>query len=113
MRSRRVWALRIGMATLAVALAFTTGVASAGGGNRVRAVNFAFKPHTITIQKGQRVTWKRAAGRHTVTFKKGSFDKTLSRNHRRVSRRFHHRGTFRYFCRFHRSLGMTGKVVVK
>jgi len=97
---------------LALALVLTTGVASAGG-NRVRAVNFAFKPHTITVQKGQRVTWKRAAGRHTVTFKHSSFDKILSRHHRRVSRRFHHRGTFRYFCRFHRSLGMTGKIVVK
>jgi plastocyanin len=28
-------------------------------------------------------------------------------------RRFNQRGTFRYSCRFHRSLGMTGKVVVK
>lgn len=113
MRARRAWALRIGMATLAVALAFTTGVASAGGGNRVKAVNFAFKPHKIVIQKGQKVTWKRRAGRHTVTFKKGSFDKVLSSHNRRVSRKFHHRGTFRYFCRFHRSLGMTGKVVVR
>ena len=111
MRSRRSWASRLAVVTLVAAVALT-GVASAGGGNGVRAVNFAFKPHTITIHKGQKVTWRRAAGRHTVTFKKGSFDKVLSRHHRRVSRTFHHRGTFRYFCRFHRSLGMKGKVVV-
>ena len=107
------WVVRIAMATIAVILALATGVASAGGGNRVRAVNYSFKPRTIEIRKGHTVTWRRVEGRHTVTFKTGSFDKVLNKRHPKRSRTFHHHGTFRYFCRFHRSLGMSGKVVVK
>ena len=105
---------RVGAVALAVTLlvVLTVGVASAGG-NRVRATNFNFKPRTITIQKGERVTWKRIEGKHTVTLKNGSFDKVISRAHPRARKRFRHRGTFRYFCRFHRSLGMKGKVVVE
>jgi plastocyanin len=96
--------------TLALALAVS--VASAGG-SRVRASDFHFKPGTITIQKGQKVTWKWIQGRHTVTLKGGSFNKVLSSSHPKRSLTFKKRGTFRYYCRFHRSLGMKGKVVVK
>jgi plastocyanin len=96
--------------TLALALAVS--VASAGG-SRVRASDFKFKPGTITIQKGQTVSWKRIQGRHTVTLKDGSFNKVLSSSHPIRSLTFNKRGTFRYYCRFHRSLGMKGKVVVK
>jgi plastocyanin len=103
---------RIGVVTLVATAALGIGVASAGGA-RVRASNFKFQPATVSIQRGQAVTWKWVQGRHTVTFKKGSFDKVLSRSHPRRSRRFNRRGTYRYFCRFHRSLGMTGKVVVQ
>ena len=103
---------RVAAAALATTLALIVGVASAGGAS-VRAVNFSFKPAKITIQKGQKVTWKRIEGRHTVTLKNGSFDKVLSRAHPRASLKFNRRGTFRYFCRFHRSLGMKGKVIVR
>ena len=106
---RRVWGIVLAATLVAV---LTVGVASAGG-NRVRASNFSFKPAKIVIQKGQRVTWKRVEGKHTVTFKGSSFDKVLSRSHPRVSKRFHRRGTFRYYCRFHRALGMKGRVVVR
>jgi plastocyanin len=113
MRVRGAWVLRIGVVTVAVILALATGVAGAGGGNRVRAVNYSFKPRTIEVRQGHAVTWKRVEGHHSVTFKTGSFDKSLNKRHPRRSRTFHHRGTFRYFCRFHHSLGMKGKVVVK
>jgi plastocyanin len=103
---------RVGVTALVTAAALAIGVSSAGG-SRVKASDFKFRPGTITIQRGQAVTWKQVQGRHTVTFKKGSFDKLLSGSHPSVSRRFKTRGTFRYYCRFHRSLGMTGKVVVK
>lgn len=98
--------------TLVSATALAVGAASAGGAH-VRASNFRFRPATITIQAGHAVRWKWVQGRHTVTFKNGSFDKVLSRSHPRRSRRFNERGTFRYYCRFHRSLGMKGKVVVR
>ena len=103
---------RIGAITLVATVALAIGVASAGGAH-VRASNFKFKPGTITIQAGQVVSWKRVQGRHTVTLKNGSFDKILSKSHPSHSRRFNRRGTFRYYCRFHRSLGMKGKVVVQ
>jgi len=103
---------RTGAVTLAATLVLGVGVAQAGGGT-VNASNFDFKPKTITIQKGQKVTWKRVNGRHTVTFVKGSYDKTLNKANPTRSRTFKKLGTFKYYCRFHRSLGMKGKVVVK
>ena len=82
-----------------------------GGGRTVGADNFDFQPKTVTIQKGDRVTWHNLEGRHTVTLKNGTFDKVISGDER-VSRRFNHRGTFRYICRFHTAQGMRGKVIV-
>jgi plastocyanin len=105
---------RVGAITLAATLALALGVGAAqAGGGTVKASNFNFKPRTITIQKGQKVTWKRVNGRHTVTFVKGSYDKTLNKAHPRRARTFKRRGTFKYYCRFHRALGMRGKVVVQ
>jgi plastocyanin len=103
---------RIGAVALVATAALGIGVASAGGA-RVNASNYKFQPRTITIQRGQTVAWRWVQGRHTVTFTKGSYDKVLSRSHPRRSRQFKRRGTFRYYCRFHRALGMTGKVVVQ
>ncbi len=103
---------RAGGLALAAVLALTVGVASAGS-SHVNATNFSFKPGKITIHKGQTVTWRRIEGRHTVTLKDGSYDKLLSRRHPRRSLTFHRRGTFRYYCRFHRSLGMKGRVIVR
>ena len=104
---------RIVLAALVAVLLVSVSVGVAAAGNRVRANNFSFKPRTITIHKGERVVWKRTEGKHTVTFKTGSFDKVINASHPRASKRFRHRGTFRYYCRFHRSLGMKGKVVVE
>ena len=101
--------LTAAMTTLALGIA--AGHAS-GGGTTVKAVNFAFKAKTVTVQKGSRVTWKNVHGKHTVTFNNGSFDKVISGDER-VSKRFRHRGTFRYVCRFHTEQGMRGKVIVE
>jgi plastocyanin len=96
----------------AAALAIVAGPAI-GAGKTVKAKNFEFVAKTVTIQRGDKVTWKDVGGRHTVTFKTLSFDKTISANRPTVSKTFRQRGTFRYFCRFHRSFGMTGKVIVQ
>ena len=98
--------------TIAATIALGVGVAQAGGA-AVKASDFAFKPRTITIHKGDDVTWRWVNGRHTVTFVKGSYDKKLTRKHDERTRVFKRKGKFRYYCRFHRSLGMKGKVVVK
>jgi plastocyanin len=103
---------RVGGVTLAATLVLGVGVAQAGGGT-VSASNYSFKPKTITISKGQTVTWKWVQGSHTVTFVKGTYDKTLNKANPKRTRTFKRVGTFKYYCRFHRTLGMTGKVVVQ
>jgi len=102
---------RVGIVTLVATTALGVGVAQAGGA-RVKASNYTFKPRTLTVQKGDKVVWKWINGSHTVTFRKGSYDKRLNRAHPRRARTFRKRGTFRYYCRPHRSLGMKGKIVV-
>lgn len=96
--------------TMTLALGLVGGQAS--GGPVVRVTNFDFKPRTVTIQKGGRVTWRNVRGRHTVTFRNGSFHRVIS-GEQRVSKTFRNRGTFRYLCRFHKALGQTGKVIVE
>ena len=100
----------------ATALALVLLAAPAGAGSAakvVKAVNFEFKPKSLTIQKGTKVTWKNVFGTHTVTFKAFNFDKTISANHKTVSKTFRQTGTFRYVCRFHKSFGMRGKIIVQ
>jgi plastocyanin len=101
-----------GIVTVIATLALGVGVAQAGGGN-VNASNYKFAPKTLTIAKGSKVTWHWVNGSHTVTFVKGSYNKTLNRSNPTRARTFRNAGTFKYYCRFHRSLGMTGKVVVQ
>jgi plastocyanin len=103
---------RTGAVALIASVVLGVGVAEAGGGT-VKGSNFSFKPRTVTIQKGQKVTWKWVKGRHTITFVKGSYDKKLNRAHAKRTRTFKRRGTFKYYCRFHRALGMRGKIVVQ
>jgi plastocyanin len=106
--------LRVRTLVIVTALAaLVLGIAVAQAGGAVKASNYVFKPRTMTIHKGDSVKWKWVNGRHTVTFVKGSFDKSLNANHPKRTRTFKRRGTFKYYCRFHRSLGMKGKVVVK
>ena len=100
--------------TTAVALGLLAAPAGAGVAPKVvRAVNFEFRSKTVTIQKGQTVTWKNVEGKHTVTFKTLDFDKVISANHKTVSKTFRQKGTFNYVCRFHKTFGMTGKVIVQ
>ena len=97
----------------AVATLAIVAVPATGAGTTVKAKNFKFVAKTVTIQKGSKVTWKDAEGRHTVTFKDLAFDKVISANKPTVSKTFRQTGTFRYFCRFHKQLGMRGKVIVE
>jgi plastocyanin len=100
-------------ATMSLAVGLLAGSASGGGGRTVvRVTNYDFKPATVRVQKGDRVTWRNVAGRHTVTFRNGSFHRVISGG-QRVSKTFRRRGTFRYLCRFHRALGQRGKVIVE
>ena len=103
---------RVGLVTVVATLALGVGVAQAGGGT-VKASNYKFAPKTLTITKGSKVTWKWVNGSHTVTFVKGSFNKSLNSASRSVSRTFKNPGTYKYYCSFHKTLGMTGKIIVQ
>jgi plastocyanin len=94
------------------AVVFLIGAWPASAGGPVKAVNFDFKPKRMSVSRGDRVTWKNVEGRHTVTARRGRFDKVISGNER-VSRRFKKSGTWRYICRFHVDQGMKGKVIVR
>ena len=98
-----------------VGLGLFAAPAGAGGGAAkiVKAVNFEFKPKNLTIPKGTKVTWQNVVGKHTVTIKSLNYDKTISVDHKTVSRTFGQKGTFPYVCRFHKSFGMTGKIIVQ
>jgi plastocyanin len=88
-------------------------VGFASGGNRtVKADDFDFEPGRVTIDVGDKVTWRNVEGRHTVTLRNGKYDKVIDGDDK-VSRKFRNAGTFRYYCRFHTAQGMKGKVIVE
>jgi plastocyanin len=79
---------------------------------RVKIVDFAFKPGTITIAKGTRVRWTNAGNAtHTSTSKTGVWDSGSLAPGATFSRVFRKAGTFKYHCTIHPTL-MHGKIVV-
>jgi plastocyanin len=79
---------------------------------RVKIVDFAFKPATMTIAKGTRVRWTNAGNTtHTSTSIKGVWDSGSLAPGDTFSRVFRRVGTFKYHCTIHPTL-MHGKIVV-
>jgi plastocyanin len=109
---------RLGLlATLALAGATLITTAAFGGahataGHSVTLKNFRFHPGTLTIHRGDSVTWLWRDGptEHNVTFR-GFHSRTQSRGSYTV--RFTHPGTFTYRCTIHVAEGMRGKIVVR
>jgi plastocyanin len=78
---------------------------------RVKIVDFAFKPGTITIAKGTRVRWtNRGNSNHTTTSNRGVWDSGVLAPGATFSRVFKRVGTFRYHCSIHST--MHGKIIV-
>jgi plastocyanin len=76
----------------------------------VRIVNFAFKPATLKVAKGSRVSFSNTSSTaHTAT-RGGSFDTGRIRPGKSVPVRFAQKGSFAYHCKIHPS--MRGKIVV-
>ena len=79
--------------------------------NRVKIVDFAFRPRAITVPRGTRVTWvNRGSANHTSTSKSGLWDSGMLSPGESFSRVFRRTGTFRYTCKIHPA--MVGKVIV-
>jgi len=111
-----VTAHRVTVLILAVVAGSGFAAASAAG-KSVKVVNYEFRPKAVTVEKGERITWKGVRGSHNVTFKRSPFsrrrfDRDIFEG-RRFSKRTRREGRFRYICSFHDHLGMRGKVIVE
>jgi plastocyanin len=91
------------LAGSAVAVAATKSVAISG---------FAFSPKSLTINVGDRVTWKNSDSvAHTATATGGAFDTGTIEPGSSASVRFTKAGTYRYACTPHPT--MTGTIRVR
>jgi plastocyanin len=107
--------MRVASAVLAMACACLLPAAAFGGASTasshtVTLKNLAFQPGTLSIKRGDSVTWLwRDGTEHNVTFH-GFHSRT--QEHGSYTLRFTKSGTFNYRCTIHESEGMRGKIVV-
>jgi plastocyanin len=103
------------LATVALASAALTPAAALGGAraastHTVTLREFRFHPGTLTIRRGDKVTWQwRDQTEHNVTFH--SFH-SRTQEFGSYTVRFNRAGTFNYHCTIHVEEGMRGKIVV-
>jgi plastocyanin len=85
--------------------------ASASAAKTVSIVSFAFKPATLKVKRGARVSFANTSNTaHTAT-KGGSFDTKRIAPGKSKAVQFDQRGTFAYHCKIHPF--MKGKIVVE
>jgi plastocyanin len=96
------------MATVALS---AQGAASVSRSHTVVLENIRFNPGTVSVKRGESVTWVWRDGptRHNVT---GSGFKSRTMANGSFTVRFTHKGTFNYHCSIHWHQGMVGKIVV-
>lgn len=79
---------------------------------KVPIVDFKYKPETITVAKGAKVTFTNEdAAPHTATADNGSFETGTLKKGQSKAITLDKAGSFAYYCQFHRF--MTGKIIVK
>jgi Tol biopolymer transport system component/plastocyanin len=78
----------------------------------IAVLDYRFEPATITVTVRSVVRWtNRGQTIHSTTSDAGYWDWTLVPG-ASFSARFLAAGVYTYYCRYHRTMGMTGKVVV-
>ncbi len=78
----------------------------------VDAADFAFRPATIEVAVGGRVTWtNRGVAPHTVTAKDGAFDSSMLEGGATFAQTFAEPGSYAYLCAFHPEMIATVRVV--
>jgi plastocyanin len=78
---------------------------------RVKIVDFAFRPRVTDVSRGTRVRWtNRGSVSHTTTSNGGIWDSGSIAPGGTFSRVFRNAGTFRFHCTIHPD--MKGKIVV-
>lgn len=78
--------------------------------------HYAFEPPAIKVAAGTTVTWEWTGkgATHNVVAKDGSFESEYaSEKGHTFEHTFSESGTFKYFCRPHKTMGMKGVVVVE
>ena len=78
--------------------------------------DYAFVAPTVTIDAGKSVRWRSTTGTfHTITpdGNQAFAERQMNSSGETFEVRFDTPGRFRYYCSVHRSLGMTGEVVVR
>jgi len=78
---------------------------------RVRMVNFAFRPRSLTISAGTKVRWVDREGTHSSTSNTGRWDSGVLSQGEAYGRVFRKAGTFKYHCSVHPS-SMRGVITV-
>ena len=108
---RRAIALWVSLAAAAlVPAASALSGPRAASSHTVRLENFAFHPSTLSIRRGDSVTWLWHDSReHNVTF--NSFH-SRTQVHGTFTVRFTRAGTFSYRCTIHVAEGMKGRIIV-
>jgi len=84
--------------------------AGASGAKTVSIVNFAFKPGTLNVKRGTRVSFSNTSNT-THTASGGSFDTKRIAPGTAKSVQFNKKGTFAFHCKIHTF--MKGKIVVE
>lgn len=101
--------------TLSLGLVLALSAPALAADQTVNATNSnVFVPSSVTINPGEKVTWRNQGGLHNVAFDDGSYTQPSEPSFSAwsVDRTFSAPGTFRYHCEFHGS-GMAGTVVVQ
>ena len=101
------------VAVAVTAFAVAAVPAHAGSTKTVAVKNNSFSPSTVSIHKGDKVTWKWTQGGvpHNVTpASGGSGSKTSSKKGFTFSKTFSKKGTFKYVCTIHSNMKVTVKV---
>ncbi len=90
--------------------AATKAVDSTSSSASVKIQNFAYDEETVTIKKGESVTWKNYdSAQHNVV--SAEFESPLLSKDKTFTQQFNKEGTYEYYCSLHPS--MRGKVVVE
>jgi len=84
-----------------------------GPGNQLIFVDASSGNSATTINAGDTIIWTFATSGHTVTSQFPSFDSGFVNAGGTFQHQYNTPGTFAYFCTPHRSLGMTGTVIVQ
>jgi plastocyanin len=111
-----MWVLPLAMGLVALTLLAPRGGtasevdATASAAKTVTVKSFAFKPATLTVKRGTRVTFANTSTA-THTASGASFDTKQIGPGRSATVQFNKRGTFAYHCKIHPF--MKGKVTVE